>query len=296
MWESVGTLAGRLVKRGMDDVEPIPETREALRRLSEPPMEDLGPDLQEAGTILQARVPGLVAFSISIVRENLTFTYVASAFRRRWTWTRCSISTVGRASRPSRRSGSWQSTTADLFDEGRWQFFARAGNAYGIASTLSIPIIHDDEVVGGVNVYGAAGDTFDGRHDELARLFGAWAPGAVTNADLLFTSRLEALRAVDRLRGHGHRRRRRRAALRRRSTAPLSAGARRSGARCCTGGHLPRAGRASCGAWRDGAPMTPTSSAVGAPPPRLAGLRDCPEGCADVPPKRTEGRAGAGGR
>jgi GAF domain-containing protein len=62
-----------------------------------------------------------------------------------------------------------------------------------------MPIIHDDEVVGGVNVYGAAGDTFDGRHDELARLFGAWAPGAVTNADLLFESRLEALRAVDRL-------------------------------------------------------------------------------------------------
>jgi GAF domain-containing protein len=179
-------------------VEPIPETREALRRLSEATDEDLGPDLQEAGTILQARVPGLVAFSISIVRENLTFTYVASAAAA------AGLDAMqyldgGPCEQAIREKRLLAVDHTDLFDENRWRLFTRAGNSFGIASTLSMPIIHDDEVVGGVNVYGAAGDTFDGRHDELARLFGAWAPGAVTNADLLFTSRLDALRAVDRL-------------------------------------------------------------------------------------------------
>jgi GAF domain-containing protein len=179
-------------------VEPIPETREALRRLSEMTDEDLGLDLQEAGTILSARVPGLVAFSISIVRENLTFTYVASAAAA------AGLDAMqyldgGPCEQAIREKRVMAVDHADLLDEGRWQLFTRAGNVYGIASTLSMPIIHDDEVVGGVNVYGADGDTFDGRHEELARLFGAWAPGAVTNADLLFTSRLEAMRAVDRL-------------------------------------------------------------------------------------------------
>jgi GAF domain-containing protein len=183
-------------------VEPIPETREALRRLSDATDEDLGPDLQEAGTILQARVPGLVAFSISIVRENLTFTYVASGSAA------AGLDAMqyldgGPCVEAIQEKRLMAVDHRDLFDEDRWQLFARAGNAYGIASTLSMPIIHDDEVVGGVNVYGAEGDTFDGRHDELARLFGAWAPGAVTNADLLFTSRLEALRAVDRIEDMG---------------------------------------------------------------------------------------------
>ena len=39
----------------------------------------------------------------------------------------------------------------------------------------------------------------EGRHEELAGLFGAWAPGAVTNADLSFSSRLKAAGAVRRL-------------------------------------------------------------------------------------------------
>ncbi len=35
---------------------------------------------------------------------------------------------------------------------------------------------------------------------EFAALFGAWAPGAVANADLSFASRLEAVRSPQRLR------------------------------------------------------------------------------------------------
>ena len=36
---------------------------------------------------------------------------------------------------------------------------------------------------------------FDGRHEAVAGIFGAWAGGAVANADLSFTTRQQALRA-----------------------------------------------------------------------------------------------------
>jgi transcriptional regulator with GAF, ATPase, and Fis domain len=180
------------------DVEPIPETREALRRLSALGDEDLGQDLDEAAARLTVRLPGLVGFSISIVRERLTFTYLASA-----------PAAAGLDAMQYLDGGPCEQAVRDghviavdhddLFHEGRWQLFAQAGRAFGVASTVSLPIIEGSEVVGTVNVYGAASDTFDGRHDELARLFGAWAPGAVTNADLLFESRLEATHAVERL-------------------------------------------------------------------------------------------------
>jgi hypothetical protein len=57
-----------------------------------------------------------------------------------------------------------------------------------------------DRVVCGVNLYGSTSDAFDGHHEELAAACGAWAHGAVTNADLSFTSRLRAAAAPTRLR------------------------------------------------------------------------------------------------
>ena len=38
--------------------------------------------------------------------------------------------------------------------------------------------------------------------DENTDFFGAWAPGAVANADLSFQSRLEAVKSPERVRGH----------------------------------------------------------------------------------------------
>ena len=45
-----------------------------------------------------------------------------------------------------------------------------------------------DEVYGGLNLYGSTPGAFDGHHEELASLYGGWAGGAVTNADLSFTT------------------------------------------------------------------------------------------------------------
>jgi hypothetical protein len=46
-----------------------------------------------------------------------------------------------------------------------------------------------------VNLYAATPNAFHGREERLAALLGAWAPGAVHNADLTFATRAEARQA-----------------------------------------------------------------------------------------------------
>ena len=85
-------------------------------------------------------------------------------------------------------------------NESLWHDFARATAAKGVASTLSLPILHTGRVVGTVNLYAASDGAFGGRHREIADVFGAWAPGAVTNADLSFRTRHQAEGASDKVR------------------------------------------------------------------------------------------------
>ena len=179
-------------------MEPIPETREALRRLADLGDHDLGRDLGEAASALVALVPDLVGLSISIVEAGITFTYLASDS------TVASFDAVQHADGGPGEVAVHHGRVvaadhADLMDESRWSLFARAGDTSGVASTLSLPILDGATVVGGVNMYGNRPRTFEGRHEELAELFGAWAPGAVTNADLSFSSRFEAAQAIERL-------------------------------------------------------------------------------------------------
>ena len=179
-------------------MEPIPETREALRRLGDLGDGDLGRDLEDAASALGRRVPGLVGFSISVLEQDITFTYLTTA-----------VPLAGLDALQYLDGGPCEEAVAtgaavavdheDLLDEGRWQLFAAGSESCGVGSTLSLPILAGPNVVGSVNIYGAAADTFAGRHEELAGLFGAWAPGAVTNADLSFSSRVRAAEAVERL-------------------------------------------------------------------------------------------------
>ena len=179
-------------------MEPIPETREALRRLAETGDTQLGPELAEAASALRRCVQGLVGFSISVLEQDITFTYLTSAEAP------AGLDAVqyldGGPCEQAVDSGEVVEVVhEDLLREGQWQLFAQASGTVGVASTLSLPLLDGDRLVGSVNLYGARADTFDGRHEELAALFGAWAPGAVTNADLSFDSRIRAARAVDRL-------------------------------------------------------------------------------------------------
>ena len=80
-----------------------------------------------------------------------------------------------------------------LLDEDRWQLYAQASAAAGIASSLSLPVMNGRRVVGGVNLYASTKDAFTGLHDAIAEAVGSDARLAVANADLSFETRKQAM-------------------------------------------------------------------------------------------------------
>lgn len=181
-------------------MEPIPETLQAF--------DELDAVLDEESLLAQLRttadrarevVPGLVGVSVASREEGITFTLVA---------TDDEIAVLDGvqyvASGPCVDAidlGHGIATSPEgLLSESRWQDFARASATAGVHSTLTLPVLEDDRIVATVNLYGHAADTFVGRHEALAAIFGAWAPGAVANADLSFATRAAAEQAPRRLR------------------------------------------------------------------------------------------------
>jgi GAF domain-containing protein len=94
-------------------------------------------------------------------------------------------------------------TESELLSEDSWQLFAQISAARGVRSTLTMPLTEEGQVVGSVNLYARTPTAFDGHHDELAHILGAWAPGAVRNSDLSFSTRRLAEEAPERLRAEG---------------------------------------------------------------------------------------------
>lgn len=173
-------------------MEPIPETLEALSELD--PHVD-GPPLLAQLTSAADRArhvaPGLVGVSIASREHDLTFTLVA---------TDAEIAALDAVqyltSGPcvdAFASGHGIATSPEgLVNESQWREFASAGAAAGVNSTLTLPIIRTGDVIATVNLYGREANTFEGRHEDLAAVFGAWAPGAVANADMTFSTRTAA--------------------------------------------------------------------------------------------------------
>jgi len=89
---------------------------------------------------------------------------------------------------------------AELLDEDEWRVFALASAARAVANTLTLPVLDANRVVGSINLYASSAHAFSGHHEALAVLFHAWAPGAVENADMSFSTRLEAEQAPARMR------------------------------------------------------------------------------------------------
>jgi transcriptional regulator with GAF, ATPase, and Fis domain len=182
-------------------MKPIPETTEAV--------EEYGPFTHD-GTLLEqlnekaqqvlAIVPDCVGLSVASTTDGVTFTLMASEEEiglldalQYLSGGPCVAGVEGEQVLAYRRK--------ELFDETDWQLFAQGTAAFGVASTLSLPILADMKVVGSVNLYGASNNAFTGHHHDVARIFDAWAPGAVTNADLSFSTRRTAEQAVEHLRG-----------------------------------------------------------------------------------------------
>lgn len=182
-----------------DPLRPLPETQAALDELNDFSDPDVAELLTDLGQRVSDIAPDAIGLSLGLVRDGLTFTLVCSDSRL------AALDVAqyldGGPCVEAAQSGS--ATTANLsdpLDEDRWRLFSRAGAVVGVRSTLSLPIYRNGAVVGGVNMYGSTETAFDGLHEELAALLGARAAEAVTNADLSFSTRLDARAAPGLLR------------------------------------------------------------------------------------------------
>jgi hypothetical protein len=184
-------------------MEPIHETHEALLELERYGEGGLRHDLQRLTSSARHLVPGLVGVSLGLVAEDLVLTYVATDIDV------AALDAVQYADDgpclEAVREGETVLTDAEsLLDERKWQLFAQASAAAGIRSSLSMPFQREGVTTGGVNLYGDEVDTFVGQVEMLAAVFGAWAPGAVANADLSFETRREAAKTPERLKSQAH--------------------------------------------------------------------------------------------
>ncbi len=173
-------------------MEPIPETFEALEEFGEYLYdEDLLTELGRMAARVREIVPDCVGLSLAYRQHDVTFTLVASD------------EIIG-ALDALQYLDDGPCVTAvdeeevielgerDLFDEQRWQLFARGADAAAVASTLTPPIVVDGAVVGSINLYASSPDAFEGKHRQVAHVLGAWPEGAIVNADLDFSTRRDA--------------------------------------------------------------------------------------------------------
>jgi GAF domain-containing protein len=173
-------------------MEPIPETFEALEEFGAYLYDDdLLTELGRMAAQVREIVPDCVGLSLAYRQHDVTFTLVASdeitaaLDALQYLDDGPCVTAVDEAQTIALSEG-------DLLDEGRWQLFARGTEAAAVASTLTLPIVVDGSVVGSVNLYASSSDAFDGKHRQVAWVLGAWAEGAIVNADLDFTTRRAA--------------------------------------------------------------------------------------------------------
>ncbi len=181
-------------------MEPIPESREALEERDVVLEDDqLLERLSRVSVEVQNLVPDCIGMTVALLADDLVVTLVA---------TDAEVAVLdamqyvfdGPCVKSVREERVVELNGAELLDEEEWRLFARASAAAAVGSTLTMPLVTDGQVVGSVNLYAAAANAFGGQHQELADLLGAWAPGAVANADLSFETRRLAEDAPRRMR------------------------------------------------------------------------------------------------
>lgn len=183
----------------MEPLEPMPETRAALNELVDFNEPDVGWFLQDLGEKTRNMVPEIVGMSLGLIRHGLTFTLLASESRLA-VLDAAQYLDGGPCVEAVTTGTEIHAVMDDPLDEERWRLFSRASAVEGVASSLSLPVYSQGEVVGGVNLYASTEEAFEGHVEQLAAALGARAAEAVSNADLSFSTRLEAAAAPDRLR------------------------------------------------------------------------------------------------
>jgi GAF domain-containing protein len=179
-------------------VEPTPETLEAFAELARHGSVDLVDLVLAMGRRTREIVPECVGLSLGLFEDGLTFTLVATDDDL------AALDAVqyldgGPCVDAVEAQSALEVDTEDPADEDRWQMYAQASAASGVASSLTLPIIRERGVIGSVNLYAATPAAFAGHHEELAQALGASAEGAIVNADLSFSTRLAAAQAPGRV-------------------------------------------------------------------------------------------------
>ncbi|GAA2114198.1 GAF domain-containing protein [Nocardioides bigeumensis] len=180
-------------------LEPIPETRKALATflpLDEP---DFGEKLTDMGERARKVVPEIVGMSVGLIEAGLTFTLATPDLLASELDAAQYVDGEGPCLAAVDEAVVVSADMDSLLDEGRWQLFAQAASARGVASSLSMPVMRGGQVVGGVNVYASTPDAFAGHEEALGAVLGAAAEHAVANADLSFSTRLAAVDTPQRL-------------------------------------------------------------------------------------------------
>ena len=180
----------------MNSMEPIPETEAVVEEYGPFTTGDLDlvEELRGSSERVREIVPECIGITMTSTEDGVSFTLVSSD--EQVAVLDAIQYTVGGPCVESVAAEQVLSYTQDDFlGEAGWQLFAQATAAASIASTLTLPIVVDGAVGGSINLYATTPDAFDGRHEEIAEIFGAWAPGAVTNADLSFSTRTVAEQA-----------------------------------------------------------------------------------------------------
>lgn len=181
-------------------MEPIDETTETVDEYGPFTDGDLLQQLRDRGTQVEALVPDCVGMTLSSRVHDVILTLVATSEKLAVLDAIQYLS--GGPCVDALKSDRVITYPAgdDVLDEQHWHDFARASAAAAVASTLTLPVLTGGAVTATINLYAASAHAFDGQHEEIARIFDAWAPGAVTNADLTFSTRLAAEQTPGRLR------------------------------------------------------------------------------------------------
>jgi GAF domain-containing protein len=152
------------------------------------PLEDL---LTQVATYAVQAIPGADGAGLTLLEEGRSNTIVATApFVRQIVDVQYGMG-QGPCISAVREGRTLMS--GSLGADSRWPRFGGRVARLGVHSVVSLPLITPDEVVGAMNVYAHAKNSFSNRAAELGELFAAPAAIAVQNAKVLaHTQRLAA--------------------------------------------------------------------------------------------------------
>ena len=177
-------------------MEPIQETVQAVEEYGPFATDegDLLDQLRDSAERVRQLVPECVGMTLSSTQHGVSFTLVASD-EEVAALDAIQYAVGGPCVEAVKAERVLSYTQDDFLAEDNWQLFARATAAAGIGSTLTLPIVVEGRVAGSINLYAASADAMAGSHEQIAEIFDAWAPGAVANADLDFSTRAVAEQA-----------------------------------------------------------------------------------------------------